>query len=93
MKTIKINLEDKNTIENIKDTLWIIIAVLLLFMAVGQVNIEENHKEIKNRYEQIKQENTDLIKINKEQSEYIKTLIKEANEQPSIVNNKDTREE
>lgn len=93
MKTIKINLEDKNTIEYIKNILWIIIAVLLLFVTVGQVNIEEEHREIKNRYEQIKQENTDLIKINKEQSEYIKILIKEANEQSSIVNNRDTREE
>lgn len=93
MKTIKVNLEDNNTIEHIKDVLWIIIAILLLFVTVGQVNIEEEHREIKTRYEQIKQENTDLIKINKEQSEYIKTLLKEANEQPSIVNNKDTREE
>ena len=88
---IKVNLNDKDTIENIKNIILIIISILLLFIAVGQVNIEEKHREIKNRYEQIKQENTDLIKINKEQSEYIKTLIKEANEQPSIVNNKDTR--
>ena len=64
-----------------------------MFITVGQTGIEEEHKEIKERYEQIKQENTDLIKINKEQSEYIKTLIKEANEQPNITNNKETREE
>lgn len=91
MKTIKINLEDKNTIEYIKNILWIIIAILLLFISIGQVKLEEDHKEIKSRYEQIKEDNTILIKINKEQNEYIKELIKEADEQPSVVNNKDTR--
>ena len=88
---IKVNLSDKNTIDNIKNILIIIIAILLLFISVGQVKVEEEHKEIKNRYEQIKQDNTELIKINKEQGNYIKTLIKEANNQFSIVNNRDTR--
>lgn len=88
---IKVNLSDKNTINNIKDVLWIIIAILLLFISVGQVKIEEEHKEIKNRYEQIKQDNTILIKENDKLNDYIKILIKEANEQPSVVNNKDTR--
>lgn len=93
MKGIKVNLEDKNTIDNIKNILWIIIAILLLFISVGQVKIECNQKEIKARYEQIKEDNTILIKKNNELNEYTKTLIKEANEQPSIVNNLDTREE
>lgn len=91
MKAIKVNLEDKDTINNIKDILWIIIAILLLFISVGQVKIEEEHKEIKARYEQIKQENTFLIKENDKLNDYIKQLIKEANNQPSIVNNRDTR--
>lgn len=91
MKAIKVNLEDKDTINNIKDILWIIIAFFLLFISVGQVKIEEEHKEIKARYEQMKQDNTFLIKENEKINDYIKILIKEANNQPSIVNNRDTR--
>lgn len=91
MKAIKVNLEDKDTINNIKDILLFIIAFFLLFIIVGQTGIEEKHREIKIRYEQIKEYNAELIKINNEQNEYIKKLIKDANEQPSIVNNKDTR--
>lgn len=91
MKEIKLNLKDKNTINNIKDILWIIIAILLLFISVGQVKIEEEQKEIKARYDQIKQDNTLLIKENDKLNDYIKQLIKEANNQPSIVNNRDAR--
>ena len=91
MKPIKVNLKDKDTINNTKDILWIIIAILLLFISVGQVKIEEEHKEIRARYEQIKEYNTVLIKDNNELSEYVRTFIKEANEQPRIVNNLDTR--
>lgn len=91
MKSIKVNLKDKDTINNTKDILWIIIAILLLFISVGQVKIEEEHKEIRARYEQIKEYNTVLIKDNNELSEYVRTFIKEANEQPRIVNNFDTR--
>lgn len=40
---------------------------------------------------QIKEYNTVLIKDNNELSEYVRTFIKEANEQPRIVNNLDTR--
>lgn len=91
MKRIKVNLSDKNTIESAKDTLWIIIAILLLFISVGQVEIEEKHKEIKERYEQIKEDNTMLIKENDELNDYIKALTKEANEQPNVTNNLETR--
>ncbi|MDO4282363.1 MAG: hypothetical protein Q4D02_01890 [Clostridia bacterium] len=88
---VKVNLKDKQTINNIKDILFILIVIFLLILIVGQTAIQEQHTEIKARYEQIKEYNTLLIKKNNELNDYIETLIKKANEQDSRSNNLDTR--
>lgn len=77
---IKIRLNEEQFIEILKDILLFLICIVSLFLAVGFAEIKDENEEIKSRYEQLKQDNTELIK-----------QLKEASEQPSIVNNRDTR--
>lgn len=77
---IKIKLNESQFIEFLKDILLFMLCVVSLFLAAFNAEINEQNKEIKARYEQVKQDNTELIK-----------QLREADLQPSIVNNRDTR--
>lgn len=77
---IKIKLNEGQFIEMLKDILLLLICVVSLFLAAGFSELKEQNKEIKSRYEQVKQDNTELIK-----------QLKEADLQPDVVNNRDTR--
>ena len=79
---IKIKLNEGQFIEILKDILLFLICVVSLFLAVGFAEIKGQNEEIKERYEQVKQDNTELIK-----------QLKEADLQPNITNNRDTRSE
>ena len=77
---IKIKLNESQFIEFLKDMLLFTLCVVSLFLAAFNAEISEQNKEIKARYEQVKQDNTELIK-----------QLKEADLQPNITNNRDTR--
>lgn len=88
---IKIKLNEGQFIEFLKDMLLFMICVTSLALAAFNAELREQSGETKTRYEQIKEDNTKLIKINNEQNEYIKQLLKEADLQPNVTNNRDTR--
>lgn len=77
---IKIRLNEEKFIEFFKDMLLLIICVTSLALAAFNAEINEQNKEIKARYEQVKQDNTELIK-----------QLREADLQPNVTNNRDTR--
>lgn len=77
---IKIKLNEEQFINGVKDILLLILCFMAIYLASFNVEISEQNKEIKARYEQVKQDNTELIK-----------QLREADLQPSIVNNLDTR--
>lgn len=77
---IKIKLNEGQFIEMLKDMLLFLICIVSLFLAAGFSELKEQNEEIKARYEQIKQDNTELIK-----------QLKEADLQPNLTNNRDTR--
>lgn len=87
MKSIKVNLKDNKTIACLKDILLIMMAITLLFLAIAQEKIQYNQKEIVCRYEQIKEDNTNLIKENQE----LNKMLKDTFEQDNITNNIETR--
>ena len=77
---IKIKLNEGQFIEMLQDMLLFLICIVSLFLAAGFSELKEQNEEIKARYEQIKQDNTELIK-----------QLKEADLQPNLTNNRDTR--
>lgn len=77
---IKIKISEEQFINAVKDILLFLICVVSLFLAAGFAELSDQNKEIKSRYEQVKQDNTELIK-----------KLKDVDLQPNITNNRDTR--
>jgi len=77
---MKITVNYKDITETITNILLAILLVMCIVFAYDNSNLKEDNKEIKARYNLVQNEKTELLK-----------QLKEASEQPSIVNNLDTR--
>lgn len=77
---IKIKLTEEQFINGVKGILLFILCFMAIYLAAFNAEISEQNKEIKARYEQVKEDNTELIK-----------QLKEADLQPNVTNNRDTR--
>lgn len=83
---IKLNLKDEKTISHLKNIEIVLqLILLLIFSIIIECKLREN-EEIIYRYEQIKQDNTVLIKENQE----LNKMLKDTLEQDSKTNNLDT---
>lgn len=87
MKAIKVNLSDENTKNNLRDLFILIILISLFIISINSLIVIDKYEEVKTRYEQIKQDNTTLIKENQE----LNKLLRETLEQDDRSNNLDTR--